>query len=304
MQTKSTLDILLLIIIQLKTIYGDSDVYKVLKDSDFPEMLDGNLIGVFNITTKINCFRKCSLSKSCAFVTFKENRCSLYKRLAFNLKIPSLNAIYCRNFCGSVAGLINYWPIYNSLLSDLIESKDLYEPVNAGFTSDRFGNNGAAIALNKGHYKVPQGVYFNGDFTVTSWVKVKQVIGFSRLFDFGSTSGSAVLIFLTDNTSDGRPGVDVFSYTDLSTFSKFLKPVELNKWFHIAAVLKGENLSIYFNGVFQQATHSVIPTGIVRDKSFIGKSNMNNPDANADTDDFKIFNRALSIKEIIEDFCD
>ncbi|RNA15340.1 Alginate lyase N-terminal domain-containing, partial [Brachionus plicatilis] len=275
------------------------DEYIKIKNLDFPDFQDTNLIKIYDISNQMLCFSKCSIISKCAFVSFNGSKCRLLKRYAFRMLVESSKSAYCKNNCDDINGLINYWPIYESQVNDIVEGKDLYAPVNAFTTADRHGNENAAIRLKSGYYRVPEGVYFNGDFTVMAWAKVNKLVSFSRLFDFG-VSRSSVLIFLSE-AGTGKPGVDVISSKDLFTYSTFNKPVELSKWFHIAAVLKDSILSLYFNCTFQSSHLSNIPTRINRNLNFIGKSNMGNPNADADIDDFKIFNRALNIQEITDE---
>ncbi len=48
------------------------------------------------------------------------------------------------------------------------------DSVTTTFTTwdtDRFGIYASAMTLNSGYLTLPSGVYFNGDFTVSAWVK-------------------------------------------------------------------------------------------------------------------------------------
>lgn len=306
MLSKNLKFLLIFVSFELSILFEDieakatNQVYIKAVNLDFPYFQDTNVIKVYENLSQMLCFSKCNMISNCAFVSFSRNRCRLFKRYAYGMLVESENSAYCKNKCANIDGLINYWPFYDSQVNDVIEGKDLYAPVNAFSTVDRHGNSNSAIHLKSGYYTVPNGVYFNGDFTVMAWAKVNKLVSFSRLFDFG-ISGSSVLIFFSE-AGTGKPGVDVISSADLFTYSTFIKPVVLNEWFHIAAVLKDTTLSLYFNGVFQGSHLSNIPIGINRNLNFIGKSNMGNPNAEADIDDFKIFNRALSLQEIIDDY--
>jgi hypothetical protein len=111
------------------------------------------------------CFQKCNKIRICEFVYIFSDQCKLLSNLTILYQTASSDSIIYRKNSSQFVGLINYWPIYSSLTTDMIGNKDLYNPVNANFSSDRFGNINSAIYLNNGYYQVPSGVYFYGDFT-------------------------------------------------------------------------------------------------------------------------------------------
>src|SRR6266571_3635065 len=48
---------------------------------------------------------------------------------------------------------------------------------------------GSAVILNDGFYhyvRIPDGVWFSGDFTIEAWVHVRSYNSWSRLLDFGN----------------------------------------------------------------------------------------------------------------------
>ena len=87
-------------------------------------------------------------------------------------------------------------------LNDVVGGANLFGGSNFMFTSDRFGAQNAAIYFNKGYLQVPTGVYFSGDFTVTTWINLKSYQSYSRFFDFGNGAGSDnVLLSMTESFS-------------------------------------------------------------------------------------------------------
>jgi hypothetical protein len=67
--------------------------------------------------------------------------------------------------------LTHYWPIENGTMKDVIASKDMTQGNATYFTSDRFGNENASLALNGGWTQVPPGIYFDTqEFTISVWV--------------------------------------------------------------------------------------------------------------------------------------
>ena len=68
---------------------------------------------------------------------------------------------------------------------DLIENADLYDGKNYEFVQNRFGKLKSAIHFKQGYLKIPQGIYFDGDFTITAWLKLNNnSFKFNLLSDF------------------------------------------------------------------------------------------------------------------------
>lgn len=145
---------------------------------------------------------------------------------------------------------------------------------------------------------MPPGVYFSGkQFTIMVWVKVRSFNLWSRILDFGNGRQNNVFFALTvDHT--GIPSFVVLPGEVHSSLK-----LELNKWVHITGVLNHPNAYIYINGVSYTLPRSAfgdpVPN-VVRNTNFIGRSNWwpQNADANAEYDELKIFDRALSQQEI------
>jgi len=71
--------------------------------------------------------------------------------------------------------LLNSWS-FNGDYSDSKGGANLTNGLNYGLTSDRFGNPNSALNLNYGYMNIPPGIYFNGTFTITAWVNVKNAV--------------------------------------------------------------------------------------------------------------------------------
>ena len=141
--------------------------------------------------------------------------------------------------------LSNYWT-FNSNLRDLITGASLINPVNITFTSDKSGTYSNAISLNYGSICLPSGIYFDGDFTLALWIKVRSIpSSYTKIVDFNSLyqtdyvslylSNSTVLMpYLTTRRNNGTPS---FFYTN--------KSMDLNKWYHLAFLLKSIQYSYF-----------------------------------------------------------
>jgi hypothetical protein len=212
--------------------------------------------------------------------------------------------IYQKKF-ETTKGLINYWT-FNGNVNDSIGNANLYDPVNASLTFDRFGIADSALSLSNGYYKVPSGVFFKGtELTIMGWVKVRSFQTHSRLIDFGNGIDNENIVM---SLSDGQPYIFLKTGVD-DFFGHSLQSLNLNKWHHLACVFSFPNYFIYIDGNLATVLGSKAPftsfslANVVRSSNFIGRSNWflngnGNPDADAYFDDLKIFNRALSQQEI------
>ena len=80
------------------------------------------------------------------------------------------------------------------------------------------------------------------------------------------------------------------------------KTTTVNRWYHLAVVLDESTLSIYLDGLLVASLDDYpSPNGVNRSDCFLGRSNWypNNQDASVYLDEIYIYNRALSLYEII-----
>ncbi|MBQ4556501.1 MAG: hypothetical protein IJA60_02500 [Clostridia bacterium] len=179
-------------------------------------------------------------------------------------------------------------------------------------------NQGVALELDNtdttGKYvDIPTAVMNNvtGDFTVSTWVKVKDGEGVSRVFDYG-TSASNVM-FLTagkyilkmDNSSSKRIlPPESLKKSDTKDFPLgYMYPVEFSapRWQHITVTRKGNLTTLWINGIRWASGEfeTVNPRTGDGYKFYIGKSNWAaDPYASLEVKDFRVYSRSLSINEI------
>ena len=190
-------------------------------------------------------------------------------------------------------GLINFWP-FNNNYNDIIGEANLFGGSLVSLANDRFGRNSSAIDLNSGYIQAPSGVYFDGDFTVTFWMFVREQLDYGKVIDFGNGAGiDNVLIEFKDDLL----GVETYDSNEMAQI--WANQYFLNVWYFISIVLKGTTLSFYYNGTLVRSASAYVPNNIMRTKNYVGKSNWNgDPNANAVYDDLKFFNRALNQIEI------
>jgi len=281
---------------------------KYIKLNKFNDLTLDNtfLLGTSDSSDYLTCLERCISNSQCIFAAIRQNRCYLCNEnvIRFLRDSPGGNSlIYQKSdsrhnpYFRLTPGLIHYWPFENNV-RDEIGNAHLYGGVNARLTNDRLGSANSALSLENGHYKVPPGVYFSGkQFTIMVWVKVRSFNLWSRILDFGNGRQNNVFFALTiDHT-----GNSAFAVLPGEVHSSL--KLELNKWVHITAALNIPHAGIYINGVSYTRPLSAFGDSVpnvVRNTNFIGRSNWwpQNADANAEYDELKIFDRALSHEEI------
>ncbi|CAF0759153.1 unnamed protein product [Brachionus calyciflorus] len=250
---------------------------------------------IFGSKNLFKCLGICMTFSACKHVTLLSNNCSLYTNRAAMLTSSS-DKFYTRK-SGNFEPVF-HWPIYKASVNELVTNANLYNPYNAGFTSNRFGENDSALRLNFGYYYIPGRHYFTNDFTVMTWIKMNSLAtNGERFIDCGLSELDTFII----SVSYENYNIPYIKMTEASGtvfgFNKF----EVNKWYHFTFVLKSSIGFIYFNGIFQSWGIFGSPRNINRTSCFLGKSHLDNPNLNADLDDIKIFNQALDVKEIKEE---
>ena len=184
----------------------------------------------------------------------------------------------------------------------------MFGGANYSFTNNRFNKPLSAISLNTGYLNIPASDFFGtGKFTIMAWVKVRNYNRWSRLVDFGlSGLGSydnigVALSYI--NTGKPRLSMRIGATSALSILPA-AQTLLLETWEHLACTFEFPNAFTYIDGsMVINATSSGPITTEIRDRNYLGRS-WNYPsdfDADADIDDLKIFNRALSKQEILDE---
>ena len=215
---------------------------------------------------------------------------------------------------------------------DIINQYDLNIIQNGDFASDRIGKTKSAIEFSYGYAYVPPGVYIDpatGGFTMMLWVRFKSLENWMRVIDFGTdlntvnsdgffiTINHGKLSFLINNKQKSI----LFRENDIYT-------VNID-WFHFAISVSNtlKTVGYFING--KNVKNSVMPgkfefikfiiilgkiivfvfyeenayRAVNRTYTGIGKSLFGwDPLFNGYVDDLKIFNKALSEKEISMNF--
>ena len=81
-------------------------------------------------------------------------------------------------------------------LNDLVQGIPLTNSINAQFVNNSY------LWLDSGYVTAPPGVYFNGDFSVSVWIKAVNLANWQRVFDFGNGPASDNVLMIT-TTNEG-----------------------------------------------------------------------------------------------------
>ena len=185
---------------------------------------------------------------------------------------------------------------------DIINEADLYDGSNVTLTQNRFNKSDSALSLTQGYYKMPPRVYFNGNFSLLTWVKIKQISYQARLIEVSNGRNNNNLAFILNYQSTLSPYFRLFSGSTTISLLKSSQQLEKDKWQHVTFVLSLPNVFIYIDGqLVGNDTATDIPMNVTRSVNYLGRSMWSSldTDLNADLDELKIFNRALTKDEIL-----
>jgi hypothetical protein len=149
---------------------------------------------------------------------------------------------------------------------------------------------------------MPPAIYFSGNFTIMAWVKIYAYVNYQRFLDCAScVNQDNVIIALSEGN---QMGVNTYAGASTTTDRITSYTATLNTWFHVAWTVSGSLAQVYANGVQVLTSNGTVyaPLAVNRTQCYFGKSNFGDPFANADFDEIKFFNRALSQTEIQNDY--
>jgi hypothetical protein len=197
--------------------------------------------------------------------------------------------------------LTHYWPIENGTMLDAIGSAVMSQGNLTLFTTDRFGNENSALALNYGWTQVPPGIYFDTpEFTISVWVYPQSVGLHARVIDFANLPSLDNVILMLDSNNIRLPGLII--YNDNSSVNQVTssQPLELNQWQLLTATFNGTLMMIYINGSLTGLQTFISEMrSFSRSNCFVGQSNKNdNSYSSSYLDELRLYNKSLNETEI------
>ena len=203
-------------------------------------------------------------------------------------------------------GLVYYWPFASPLMTvDVVSGVSLYHGHKVRVQEDRNNRPNMALSFRTGYYNIPSGNYFKtGNFTISAWIRPRKNNNWARVVDFGNGQFSDNILLAHTSGTSGRPYFQIWKgSTSISGLSS-PNVLPLNQWTHLAVTLEVKSAKMFINGKLDcSGTASDVPNKITRTENYVGRSNWyqppdNDPDTEADIDEIKIFDRALTAKQI------
>ncbi len=222
-------------------------------------------------------------------------------------------------------GLILYYD-FDVSNSDSAEIRDVSGNGNTGYVKRLFGTvegnysidnvniyGKSAKALNlfgeeTGTYlQLPEGILDNRNaVTISAWVRLTGDTAYQRIWDFG-TSTQKYIYLLSDGANTGFTGyssaISITGY-DFGNGEKGVSKgdnIDKNRWVLTTVVMNGSYMSLYANG---EQIGRTVNTGITlaqlghTTRNYIGYSQYGDGTARGQFAEFKIYDRALTAKEI------
>jgi hypothetical protein len=184
------------------------------------------------------------------------------------------------------------------------ETRRISAVTTTGATGPRVpGRLGNAVRLSgNGEYvALPQGIVSGlDDFTISAWVDPAATSTWSRIFDFGSGTGTNMFL-----TVDGGGSGLRFAITKSGNGAEQQLTgggqLPLNTWSHVAVTLSGNTGRLYLDGtlVATNPNMTLHPSALgSTTQNWIGRSQYPDPYLNATVDDFQVYDHALSDADV------
>jgi hypothetical protein len=169
------------------------------------------------------------------------------------------------------------------------------------YVNDRFGNATSAIRLNgtNAFVEVPDGVWFDGAYSTSCWIRPETFANYSRIYDFGNGQANDNILACYTQGTNGRFAAQNYNAANGGTLVSATSGAALNQWSHVAVTFDGSTTKIYLNGVLLVSGTSLNARRIYRTLNYIGRSNWaSDAFAQCAFDDFMLWNRVITDTEI------
>jgi hypothetical protein len=170
------------------------------------------------------------------------------------------------------------------------------------YVAGKVGSQAAQFNGTNSYVSLPAGLVSPlNDFSVSAWVKSDANSTWSRVFDFGSGSGTYMFLTLAsgDNTVRYAITTNSWSAEQPLTNSSLLST---GIWHHVAVTLSGSTGVLYIDGaaVATNSGMTLKPASLgSTTQNYLGKSQYpDDPYLAGSVDDFRIYARALSAAEV------
>jgi hypothetical protein len=155
----------------------------------------------------------------------------------------------------------------------------------------------AALDLNgvTGYVDVPDGVWFNGNFTIELKAFIRAYSTWGRFLDFANGAGQNEVIFSQDGS--GRLALYMVNSTTTALYATNQLP--LNQWINLAVTVQGTLATLYVDGNIVGSGTVSAPKNVVTTQNWIGRPHWAGETyGNEILDDIRIWNVARTAAEI------
>lgn len=200
-----------------------------------------------------------------------------------------------------------YYPFNNNTL-DYVGSRHGVSTGVAQYGTDRWGAANACydVVDNTNYINLPPDTWIYGDYSISAWVMVKQVMPYPRLYDFANGYMINDVVGQLSHSGSGDMGPAIGYCVNSTSESHYFSSnaLSLNNWHHIVYISSGYQMKIYIDNVLDGSfVGNYIPENIYRTQNKIGGSNAPMNDAtSAYIDDFRLYDRAITPEEVTELF--
>jgi hypothetical protein len=151
--------------------------------------------------------------------------------------------------------------------------------------------------------QVPNGVYFNGDFTINTWIKISAYNNWQRIIDFGNGAGNNSVLLASTYGTSGYPGFYVGNGGNSTQFQSTAQ-LSYNTWYNVGATMSGTTGTIYVNGsAAGSQTMGYTAANVTRQYCYIGRSEWAGDGMfQGGIGAILIYNRALSASEMLTNY--
>lgn len=235
-------------------------------------------------------------------LTYTKNGCTATVQTVVSVSPAPIVAGQTTTLPASLSnGLILHYPM-NGNMSDA-SGNGLNGTISgsASWIPNRFGTPNSALALSGGFVDVPDGVYFNGgDFTVSAWVFIAGTNWNSRLFDFGNGQANNNVLGMISIQYTARPAAGIYSGGVAGPQLNSPSGLTWYQWSHLTYSWSNGWGTLRVNGNIVAQGPQSTPQNVVRTLNYLGRSNWAADDQtfHGRMDDFRIYNRQLTIGEI------
>ena len=204
-----------------------------------------------------------------------------------------INKIAYDNGYNLVTSIRNYWK-FDSNKYDFITKQTSPSSSSDSFTTDRFGNKENALLLSSGYIQIPNGIYFDSDFSISFWIKLTDLIFQYCILDIGNIDRKdniGLYVEITDNL--------MFNVNNngnskrMQSNTKFIQ----NSWTHVVVTLALGKGSIYINGELDNQADLITIRSVIRSSNYIGFGTLDRnvyDNLNGALDDLRFYSFSLS----------